>query len=262
MKLERISENQIRCTLTRSDLADRELKISELAYGTEKAKALFREMMMQASDELGFEADNIPLIIEAIPISNECIMLIVTKVEDPEELDTRFSKFTPFSDDTDLAYDDDHESFYTGADEILDIFKRLSSDIIAKAAAGSRETLQDSAVSVQPLETETQNMDDTEPPHTRIRIYEFNTLEDVSHLSTLVPEDFFCVNVLYKNPSTRHYYLVLTSDGASPADFDHVCRLATEFGHPLKACANTLYYYDEHYEVIIRRNALRVLKNL
>ena len=57
MKLERISENQIRCTLTRSDLAERELKISELAYGTEKAKALFREMMVQASDELGFEAD-------------------------------------------------------------------------------------------------------------------------------------------------------------------------------------------------------------
>ena len=72
MKLERISENQIRCTLTRSDLAERELKISELAYGTEKAKALFREMMVQASDELGFEADNIPLIIEAVPFYNEC----------------------------------------------------------------------------------------------------------------------------------------------------------------------------------------------
>lgn len=95
MKLERISENQIRCTLTRSDLAERELKLSELAYGSEKAKALFREMMVQASDELGFEADNIPLIIEAVPISNECIMLIVTKVDDPEELDTRFSRFTP-----------------------------------------------------------------------------------------------------------------------------------------------------------------------
>ena len=35
MKLERISENQIRCTLTRSDLAERELKLSELAYGSE-----------------------------------------------------------------------------------------------------------------------------------------------------------------------------------------------------------------------------------
>lgn len=45
MKIEKVNENQIRCTLTREDLVSRELKISELAYGTEKAKNLFREMM-------------------------------------------------------------------------------------------------------------------------------------------------------------------------------------------------------------------------
>ena len=41
MKIEKISDNQIRCTLTRADLADRQLQLSELAYGTEKAKSLF-----------------------------------------------------------------------------------------------------------------------------------------------------------------------------------------------------------------------------
>lgn len=265
MKLERISENQIRCTLTRSDLADRELKISELAYGTEKAKALFREMMMQASDELGFEADNIPLIIEAIPISNECIMLIVTKVEDPEELDTRFSKFTPFSDDSDASYDDDDDDndvVYSGADEILDIFKRLSSDIIAKAAASSKEALQNSEMKTLTSEADSDKEDAPESTHTRIRIYEFDTLDHVSQLSTLVPEDFFCVNVLYKNPINKYYYLVLTSDGSTSEAFDNVCHLAAEFGRPQKASANTLYYYDEHYDVIIKRNALKVLRNL
>ena len=53
-------------------------------------------MMQQASFDFGFEADNIPLMIEAIPASADSIVLIITKVEDPEELDTRFSKFTPF----------------------------------------------------------------------------------------------------------------------------------------------------------------------
>ena len=49
MKIEKVSDNQIRCTLTREDLADRQLKLSELAYGTEKAKSLFREMMQQTA---------------------------------------------------------------------------------------------------------------------------------------------------------------------------------------------------------------------
>ena len=61
MKLEKVNENQIRCTLTKADLADRQLKLSELAYGTEKAKNLFRDMMQQASYEFGFEAEDIPL---------------------------------------------------------------------------------------------------------------------------------------------------------------------------------------------------------
>ena len=67
MKIEKISDNQIRCTLTRADLADRQLQLSELAYGTEKAKSLFRDMMQQAAFEFGFEAEDIPLMIEAIP---------------------------------------------------------------------------------------------------------------------------------------------------------------------------------------------------
>ena len=71
MKIEKVNEHQIRCTLTREDLADRELKISELAYGTEKAKSLFRDMMQQAASESGFESEDIPHKIEAIPVNAE-----------------------------------------------------------------------------------------------------------------------------------------------------------------------------------------------
>ena len=88
MKIEKINENQIRCTLTKSDLEERHIRLSELAYGSEKAKDLFRDMMQQANTEFGFEADNIPLMIEAIPVSADSIILIISKVEDPEELDS------------------------------------------------------------------------------------------------------------------------------------------------------------------------------
>ena len=63
-----------------------------LLTAQKKAKLLFRDMMQQAAYEFGFEANDIPLMIEAIPISSDSVILIVTKVEDPEELDTRFAK--------------------------------------------------------------------------------------------------------------------------------------------------------------------------
>ena len=94
MRIEKVNDTQIRCTLTKEDLAERQIKLSELAYGSEKAKDLFRDMMQQAAFEFGFEAENIPLMIEAIPLSTESIILIITKVEYPEELDTRFSQLS------------------------------------------------------------------------------------------------------------------------------------------------------------------------
>lgn len=99
MKIEKVNENQIRCTLSKKELAERQIKLSELAYGSEKAKGLFRDMIEQANYEFGFEADDIPLMIEAIPLSGENIILQITKVEYPEELDTRFSKFSEVEDE-------------------------------------------------------------------------------------------------------------------------------------------------------------------
>ena len=93
MKIEKLNDNQIRCTLTRADLADRQLKLSELVCGSDKAKSLFQDMMKQAASELGFEAEDMPLMIEAVPASSDSIVLIITKVDDPEELDSKFSKF-------------------------------------------------------------------------------------------------------------------------------------------------------------------------
>ena len=110
--------------LYKKDLVDRQLKISELAYGSDKANALFRDMLMQASTECDFDAENIPLMIEAIPLSPECLVLLITKVNDPEELDTRFSSFTRSpEDDEEEEFEAPERSF---ADEIISCFNHLS----------------------------------------------------------------------------------------------------------------------------------------
>ena len=120
MRIERINDNQIRCTLNKRDLAERHLKISELAYGSDKAKKLFRDMMEQAHMDYGFEADDIPLMIEAIPTSRDSIVLVITKVDNPEELEERFSPFRSFSRDEDNTDEEDDDDFYDSDTEDYD----------------------------------------------------------------------------------------------------------------------------------------------
>lgn len=41
MKIEKINENQIRCTLTREDLETHQVNLKELAYGSEESQEAF-----------------------------------------------------------------------------------------------------------------------------------------------------------------------------------------------------------------------------
>nr|WP_297864063.1 adaptor protein MecA [uncultured Acetatifactor sp.] len=245
MKIEKVNENQIRCTLTREDLASRELKISELAYGTEKAKTLFRDMMRQANFEFGFEAEDIPLMIEAIPLNAECIVLIITKVEDPEELDTRFSRFSPsvteVDDDESLlpSYGEDPSS------EILDLFRQIQADKNDGESGSTSAEASDGA------------------PKEHTRIFLMRSLQQVIEVSAIIAESFHGFSSLYKNgrsEGTAGQYLLLLTQGAEDSNvFDRTCNIVSEYGIPQRTVPGSSAFLAEHYEALIHGNAVHAL---
>ena len=257
MKIEKVNEQQIRCTLTREDLANRELKISELAYGTEKAKSLFRDMMRQAAYECGFEAEDIPLMIEAIPLNSECIVLIITKVEDPEELDTRFSKFAPsvHEDDEDDDDEEDSTEFYNdGADEMLNMLRRISEP--EQPAVPSAMTPY--APAAKPSRT---NVPKEAPQQSTDRIFTFTSLHDVARMARVV-SSCESSNTLYKDEAAGSYLLLLNSEGQSAAEFNRLCNLISEYGRPGKTASSTRAFLQEHYEPLIKDNAIGALAQI
>lgn len=253
MKIEKVNENQIRCTLTREDLADRELKISELAYGTEKAKNLFRDMMQQASFECGFEAEDIPLMIEAIPLNSECIVLIITKVEDPEELDTRFSKFAPSVHDEDEETDDILEEL-DAADEVLDLFKKLHEGRkAATAGKASSDVRKKQAADDAGEENDISGL---------TRIFLFDSLHVLTNLAGMLGESYYGENSLYKDESEGVYLLVVSGRGHTAKEFNRICNVLSEYGSPRKTLPATQSYLEEHFTAVIADHALQSLARI
>lgn len=241
MKIEKVSDNQIRCTLTKEDLVSRELKISELAYGTEKAKNLFRDMMQQANFEFGFEAEDIPLMIEAIPMNAECIVLIITKVEDPEELDTRFARFAPsVHEELDEADDDD-----SAADEVLDLFRRL----------------QGSDSEASPLVPDADLSEDAKSP-LLMRMLQFHSLHRLLTATAAISCDVEGTSSLYKDSREDCYLLLLTHPQKEASGFNKCCNALSEYGSFLKVLPSTPSYLEEHCETVIPDNALQILSRI
>jgi Negative regulator of genetic competence, sporulation and motility len=260
MKIEKISENQIRCTLSRDDLVDRELRISELAYGSEKAKALFRDMMQQANYEFGFEAEDIPLMIEAIPVSPECLILVITKVEDPDELDTRFSKFSPDTDGAEDAYEDSDEESY--ADEIINCYGQMD-ELLGESPEEGKDDFVPLADTLTPgLEehTEDSNAEKSISIQTNLfKVFSFRSLGEITKLSNVLFPYYKGINSLYKNPVNSLYYLVVSKSDHTPEEFNKICNIVSEYGRTERATYASPHYYEEHFEPIIKNNAIQIL---
>ena len=283
MKIERLNENQIRCTLNKSDLASRQLKINELAYGSDKAKELFRDMMQQASYELGFEAEDTPLMIEAIPVSSECIVLIVTKVDNPEELDTRFSRFSPSdSDDDNFDFDDietiegnDYSDFSLPTaneeldecaatdeeglpeDELMNIFNRVkeyfNKDSDNQASQSSPSQPSGKGTTDRPEHRESANIS---------RVFSFSSLDDITNAACIIDTFYKDTNSVYKNPSDRRYYLCISKTKCNSKDFNKVCNILSEYGQKESGFDNHIGFFAEHCECIIAEHALHILRRL
>lgn len=283
MKIERLNENQIRCTLNKSDLASRQLNINELAYGSDKAKELFRDMMQQASYELGFEAEDTPLMIEAIPVSSECIVLIVTKVDNPEELDTRFSRFSPSdSDDDNFDFDDietiegnDYSDFSLPTaneeldecaatdeeglpeDELMNIFNRVkeyfNKDSDNKASQPSPSQPSGKGTTDRPEHRESANIS---------RVFSFSSLDDITNAACIIDTFYKDSNSVYKNPSDRRYYLCISKTKCNSKDFNKVCNILSEYGQKESGFDNHIGFFAEHCECIIAEHALHILRRL
>ena len=287
MKLEKLSDTQIRCTLSKEDLSQRQLHLSELAYGSEKAKELFRDMMQQASIELGFEADNIPLMIEAIPISNDCLVLVVTKVEDPDELDTRFSRFSKINvddsfdedfsdiDDTDFEEMDflDDEDDIDMDDEPLPFspssdFDNADSD--ASTSSKERSAIDDALDLIAPFtqaiaQAKKEAMRKKKENRSSVQdcqYYSFQNFSQAAQLGAFLAPFFEGESSLYKDSFSNNYYMILRKTQSENDTFHRACNIAADFGVRISASYATPAYFREHFETILEENVVEMLGEL
>lgn len=285
MRIEKISDQQIRCILNKQDLQERELRISELAYGTDKAKALFRDMMQQASYEFGFEAEDIPLMIEAIPMLPDTLILVITKVEEPDELDTRFSHFStdneedfeeeedfPLDYDSDLAFEEPAfadlsdispfipEEISASGDNSLDALSKNLKDE-KKGAKDDDFISLSQALGMEPRPKKKPN-----PPHPGavdiVRCFRFQNLQQICMLGENLLYIYHGQNTVYKDNAKDEYYLVAHKSDHTPEEFHRICNTISEYGLSLRNMYANNAFYEEHFQLIVKDKALQVLGDL
>lgn len=82
MRIERISENKIRITVSNEDLVERNLSLDTLIYNTHESREFIWDVIKRAESEFGFTTSNAQLSIETTPNSSEEYIVTITKIEE------------------------------------------------------------------------------------------------------------------------------------------------------------------------------------
>lgn len=229
MKIEKISDTQIRVTLNHSDLQDRDIKIGELAYGSLKAQALFKDMMLKAYEDFGFETDNIPLMIEAVPLSTDSIMIVVTKVQDPSEIDEKLDA---------LGNRPTHKSF-------------------KEALASSMLDLKEAIDNLEVPTTTSSSEEESTLKETSTLLYCFDSFNDVCLVSKYIEPVYFGETSLYK--FNDRYFLILNKNQKASSNKNVLVSLLDEFGKRGKSSDLHEMFLKEHAHLLIGKNAIDIL---
>ncbi|MDQ0232932.1 genetic competence negative regulator [Metabacillus malikii] len=129
MRLERLNYDKIKIFLTTDDLKDRGLTKEDLWKDSIKVHQLFRDMMNEASEELGFKAHG-PIAVEVYSLHAQGMVIIVTNSNEEDEEDEDYS--------------DDYIEMQVKLDENLDIIYEFDTfeDIIQCAACLKQQEIE------------------------------------------------------------------------------------------------------------------------
>ncbi|WP_349407592.1 genetic competence negative regulator [Pseudalkalibacillus sp. SCS-8] len=122
MRLERLTYNKIKVFLTLDDLDERGISKDEMWQDLPKVHELFRDMMLEADDELGFKADG-PIAVEVFSLPAQGMVVIVTKGQSTNEDEDYDDEFLELQVTMDISDDVFYE--FNGFDDLISLTSRV-----------------------------------------------------------------------------------------------------------------------------------------
>ena len=92
MKIEKISDNIIKVTISLNDLEERNIDIQSLTYNTSAAQELIWDMMEQAENQYGFDFSNANIVFEPASDLTEGFIITITQLDEDTDFDS-FNKY-------------------------------------------------------------------------------------------------------------------------------------------------------------------------
>lgn len=235
MTFKRIDESTIRCIVTEEDMEENGLELDDFFTQSDKAQDFLREVVEQASEEVGYDSGQGMVSLQIMPLPNHGLAITFSESESKEWHD------------------------------VMENIKGIIEDV--KERVKEKGTLQDgdapekeekvSAVTI-PADKANKGKREIE----KVRLFAFVNLRFAIQYAKTVQEKGAVRSTLYKDKANNVFYMTLEKGRLSTHKYNVLCSNATEFATYMVDGQRILDYLKEQGEILVENRAVKVLAKL
>jgi negative regulator of genetic competence, sporulation and motility len=252
MEFERIGKNTVQCHMTVEEMNEYGLRIEDFFTNQEKSRDFLEQLVERAEEEIGYEVESGMISMQLMRLPDDS--LVITFSDRGEDgLQNMLNQLQSLAGMLEEST----------AETIVDA---MSKEIGATAEEmHSEENMRDFEERVKEYtdssaESKKRNQDRQKKQQTASRVYQFETLDMLESFAKTLQLQKNIPSKLYKDTKSGTWYLLIKKGKLKLEEYQFLCRSLSEYGSLCTKKPFIEQYCREHYDCVIGKQALRVIK--
>lgn len=251
MRFKRINEDTIRCIITEQDMLEHGVDVEDFLRNRGKAREFLHEIVEKAAQEVGYEMQSGMLSMQVMPLPSNALAVTFSEQNEAslssllENIKNAIGGLESLSTQEKLE-----ELKDASDDERAEVLEQFMQDIFGSVMEESDTDSGSAAAPAGKDETAAQSF----------FIIQFATIALAEAYCKAIPTERAIKSSVYKKDD--EYYLLFYRGRMSKSLFEELAYMAVEYGTFIGADALQKSYMTEHMQCIIKKSAVKVLRNL
>ncbi|MCI8562606.1 MAG: adaptor protein MecA [Lachnospiraceae bacterium] len=250
MEFERIGKNTVQCHMTVEEMNDYGLRIEDFFTNQEKSRNFLEQLVERAEEEIGYEVETGMISMQLMRMPDDS--LVITFSDKGEDgLHNMLNQLQNLAGMLDEGT----------AESIVDAMSKEVGETSEEIY--DEENLQEAGENTQrtyPKRREAKQQGKRRKNTVSSRVYRFEGLDMLENFACTLQIGKNISSRLYKNKAGGEWYLLVKKGKLKLDEYQVICQQLSEYGMLCVKQPFMEQYCKEHYDCVIGKQALRVIK--
>lgn len=262
MDFRRIDKNTVQCRMTEEEMQEYGFQIEDFFTDQDKARDFLEELVERAEEEVGYEAEGGMVSMQLMRMPDNSLTITFSD-RNPDSLQNMLYHIQQMAEMIDEKT----------AEEIVDSLQQGMEQHSAAEKVHSSENMKDfqkknAPESGEQTEAYRKHMQQIEKLQREkekrqinaAKVYSFDNMENLEQFALEFSSKKNISSKLYRDKKAGKYYLLVKKGKLKMEEYQHLCRRLMDYGSLCSEQPFVEQYCKEHYECMINKHVLRVLR--